>query len=89
VEIAGGAALRGTVRAFAGRPVDDARVTLLDAAGNTVATLTTGPDGTFRFADLASGAYTLIASGYPPVATALQIAGGSRTSREIRLGHEA
>ncbi|CAL9313175.1 MFS transporter [Streptomyces sp. SudanB25_2051] len=89
VEIAGGAALRGTVRAPAGRPVDDARVTLLDAAGNTVATLTTGPDGTFRFADLASGAYTLIASGYPPVATALQIAGGSRTSREIRLGHEA
>ncbi|CAL9579753.1 MFS transporter [Streptomyces sp. enrichment culture] len=87
VEIAGGAFLHGRVRAPGGGPVDDARVTLLDAAGNTVGTLTTGPDGTFRFADLASGAYTLITSGYPPVATPVQVAGGARTSRDVRLGH--
>ncbi|OEJ93617.1 MFS transporter [Streptomyces thermolilacinus] len=87
VEIAGGAFLRGTVRAPGGRPVDEARVTLLDAAGNTVGTLTTGPDGTFRFADLASGSYTVIASGYPPVAAPVQVAGGARTSRDISLGH--
>ncbi len=88
IELAGGAALRGTVRAGGGRPVEDARVTLLDAAGNVVDTLTTGPDGTFRFTDLASGEFTVIAAGYPPVATVLQVARGGRTERDLQLGHE-
>ncbi|MFF0589139.1 MFS transporter [Streptomyces sp. NPDC003781] len=88
VELAGGAVLRGTVRASGGRVVEDARVTLLDAAGNVVDTLTTGPDGTFRFVDLSSGEYTVIAAGYPPVATVLQVAGGGRTERDLQLGHE-
>ncbi|MEU8727950.1 MFS transporter [Streptomyces tendae] len=88
VELAGGAVLRGTVRAGGGRVVEDARVTLLDAAGNVVDTLTTGPDGTFRFVDLSSGEYTVIAAGYPPVATVLQVAGGGRTERDLQLGHE-
>ncbi|MDQ0773403.1 EmrB/QacA subfamily drug resistance transporter [Streptomyces aurantiacus] len=88
VELAGGAVLRGTVRAGGGRPVEDARVTLLDAAGNVVDTLTTGSDGTFRFVDLSSGEYTVIAAGYPPVATVLQVAGGGRTERDLQLGHE-
>ncbi|MET9951317.1 MFS transporter [Streptomyces sp. NPDC006339] len=88
IELAGGAVLRGTVRAGGGRAVEDARVTLLDAAGNVVDTLTTGPDGTFRFVDLSSGEYTVIAAGYPPVATVLQLAGGGRTERDLQLGHE-
>ncbi|MFJ8549112.1 MFS transporter [Streptomyces sp. NPDC093676] len=88
VELAGGAVLRGTVRAGDGRPVEDARVTLLDAAGNVVDTMTTGADGTFRFVDLSSGEYTVIAAGYPPVATVLQVAGGGRTERDLQLGHE-
>ncbi|MDI3407012.1 MFS transporter [Streptomyces cavernicola] len=88
IELAGGAVLRGTVRATGGRCVEDARVTLLDAAGNVVDTLTTGPDGTFRFVDLSSGEYTVIAAGYPPVATVLQVAGGGRTERDLQLGHE-
>ncbi|MDL2077037.1 MFS transporter [Streptomyces sp. GXMU-J15] len=87
IELAGGAVLRGTVRAGSGRPVEDARVTLLDIAGNVVDTLTTGPDGTFRFVDLPSGEYTVIAAGYPPVATVLQVAGGGRTERDLQLGH--
>ncbi|MFI0977002.1 MFS transporter [Streptomyces sp. NPDC021093] len=88
IELAGGAVLRGTVRAGGGRPVEDARVTLLDAAGNVVDTLTTGSDGTFRFVDLSTGEYTVIAAGYPPVATVLQVAGGGRTERDLQLGHE-
>ncbi|MFJ5222399.1 MFS transporter [Streptomyces sp. NPDC088400] len=88
IELAGGAVLRGTVRAGGGRPVEDARVTLLDAAGNVVDTLTTGPDGIFRFVDLSSGEYTVIAAGYPPVATVLRMAGGGRTERDLQLGHE-
>jgi EmrB/QacA subfamily drug resistance transporter len=87
VELAGGASLRGIVRAPGGRLVEDARVTLLDAAGNVVDSVTTGPDGHFRFVDLAAGEYTVIAAGYPPVATVLQVAGGGRTERDLQLGH--
>ncbi|MGW0840647.1 MFS transporter [Streptomyces sp. NPDC002787] len=87
VELAGGAVLRGTVRAGGGRPVEDARVTLLDAGGNVVDTNTTGIDGTFRFVDLASGEYTVVATGYPPVATVLQVAAGGRTERDLQLGY--
>ncbi|MFJ6465308.1 MFS transporter [Streptomyces sp. NPDC091387] len=88
IELAGGAVLRGVVRASGGRLVEDARVTLLDAAGNVVDTVTTGPDGAFRFVDLSTGEYTVIAAGYPPVATVLQVAGGGRTERDLQLGHE-
>ncbi|GAA3377628.1 MFS transporter [Streptomyces sannanensis] len=88
IELSGGAVLRGTVRAGAGRPVEEARVTLLNAAGNVVDTLTTETDGTFRFVDLSSGEYTVIAAGYPPTATVLQVAGGGRTERDLQLGHE-
>ncbi|GAA2511153.1 MFS transporter [Streptomyces gobitricini] len=88
IELAGDAVLRGTVRSPDGRPVEDARVMLLDTAGNVVDTLTTGPDGTFGFLDLPSGEYTVIAAGYPPVATVLRVAGGGRTERDLRLGHE-
>ncbi|MFE2020437.1 MFS transporter [Streptomyces sp. NPDC059499] len=88
IELAGGAVLRGVVRAPGGRVVEDARVTLLDAAGNVVDTLATGPDGAFRFVDLSTGEYTVIAAGYPPVATVLQVPGGGRTERDLQLGHE-
>ncbi|WP_405769086.1 MFS transporter [Actinacidiphila glaucinigra] len=88
VELAGGALLRGTVRGPGGSAVEDARVTLLDAAGNVLDTVTTGPDGVFRFVDLAAGEYTVVASGYPPVATVLRLSGGERTERDVHLGHE-
>ncbi|MFD7668809.1 MFS transporter [Streptomyces sp. NPDC059788] len=87
IELAGGAVLRGTVRAGGGRPVEDARVTLLDAAGNVVDTAITGPDGLFRFVDLSAGEYTVVAAGYPPVATVLQVTGGGRTERDLQLGY--
>lgn len=63
-------------------------MTLLDAAGHVLDTLTTGPDGAFRFVDLSSGEYTLIATGHPPVAGVLKISGGGRTGHDLRLGHD-
>ncbi|GAA2486266.1 MFS transporter [Streptomyces gobitricini] len=83
-----GARLRGTVRAGEGsRPLVDARVTLVDAAGNVVATATTGEDGAYAFADLDAGEYTVIATGYPPVAGSLTVAGHGVDGHDIELAH--
>jgi EmrB/QacA subfamily drug resistance transporter len=87
IQLTGGVVLHGTVRAPGGRLVHDARVTLLDIAGNVVATITTGPDGTFRFADLTPGSYTVIAAGYPPIATDLRLTPGAHTEHDLHLGH--
>ncbi|TLS40641.1 MFS transporter [Streptomyces montanus] len=86
IELSTGAHLQGTVRAPHG-PLSDARVTLVDVAGNVVGTATTGTDGAYAFADLDSGEYTVIATGYPPVATALTVNGGGVDGHDIELAH--
>nr|WP_207400653.1 MFS transporter [Actinomadura roseirufa] len=87
VEMPPGARVRGTVRTEAGEPIEDARVILMDAAGVVVAMATTGPDGEYAFTDLLGGQYTVIASGYPPVATALSLTGGREDGHDLKLGH--
>lgn len=87
VELRPGARIRGTVRAGDGGPLNDARVTLLDAAGNVVGTTTTGEDGAYAFADLTGGQYTLIATGYPPVADTVSINGRDDDDRDLWLVH--
>jgi EmrB/QacA subfamily drug resistance transporter len=86
VELETGAHVRGVVRAPHG-PLADARVTLVDAAGNVVGTATTGTDGAYAFTDLDGGEYTVIATGYPPVATALTVTGGGVDDHDIELAH--
>ncbi|GAA2408028.1 MFS transporter [Streptomyces glaucosporus] len=86
VELRAGAQVQGTVRA-AGGPLNDARVTLVDAAGNVVATTTTGADGAYAFTDLDSGEYTVIATGYPPVATGVRVSGRGVEDHDIELAH--
>jgi hypothetical protein len=70
-----------------GRALDDARVTLIDAAGNVVGTRTTSVDGGYAFTDLASEQYTVIASGYPPVATQVTV-NGSQDGVDLSLSHK-
>ncbi|PJN02486.1 MFS transporter [Streptomyces sp. CB01201] len=83
-----GALVQGTIRGGGDRrPLADARVTLLDAAGNVVANATTGDDGAYAFADLNSGEYTVIATGYPPVAGSLTVAGRGVDGHDIELAH--
>lgn len=83
-----GALVQGTVRAGAARrPLPDARVTLIDAAGNVVGSATTGDDGAYAFADLNAGEYTVIATGYPPVAGALSVRGRGVDAHDIELAH--
>ncbi|MEV7723415.1 MFS transporter [Streptomyces sp. NPDC087917] len=86
VELSAGARLQGVVRAPAG-PLGDARVTLVDAAGNVVGTARTGADGAYAFTDLGGGDYTVIATGYPPVATALTVGGPGVDGHDIELAH--
>lgn len=86
VDLDAGARLQGVVRAPHG-PLADARVTLVDAAGNVVGTSTTGTDGAYAFTDLDGGDYTVIATGYPPVATALTVTGVGADGHDIELGH--
>ncbi|WP_395368643.1 MFS transporter [Streptomyces tubercidicus] len=88
VRLTHGAQVRGTVRTVHGSPVDDARVTLLDPAGNVVGTATSGQDGAYAFTDLDSGEYTVIASGYPPVATPLRLEAAGDGEFDIELGHD-
>ncbi|WP_372350136.1 MFS transporter [Streptomyces sp. KL116D] len=86
IELNSGSQVQGTVRA-AGRTLNDARVTLIDAAGNVVATSTTGEDGAYAFTDLDGGEYTVIATGYPPVATHLTVQGSGVDGHDIELAH--
>ncbi|MFE1878271.1 MFS transporter [Streptomyces diastatochromogenes] len=86
VDLDAGAQLLGVVRAPHG-PLADARVTLVDAAGNVVGTATTGTDGAYAFADLDNGEYTVIATGYPPAATALTLSGTGVDGHDIELAH--
>ncbi|MFJ8826950.1 DHA2 family efflux MFS transporter permease subunit [Streptomyces sp. NPDC102467] len=82
------ASLTGTVRSTDGSPVNDARVTLLDQAGNVVAVHTTGSDGAYAFAGLSGATYTVIASGYPPVTTPVTVAaGGDPGDLDVALSH--
>jgi uncharacterized protein YfaS (alpha-2-macroglobulin family) len=88
VVLQAGARMRGTIRVSnSARPLADARVTLLDTAGNVVGAATTGEDGEYAFADLTSGQYTVIATGYPPVASAINLAGQGDDDHDLWLGH--
>ncbi|WP_314172195.1 MSCRAMM family protein [Streptomyces winkii] len=88
IELAAGARVHGIVRAGAdSEPLPDARVTLVDAAGNVVATATTGKDGAYAFSDLDAGDYSVIAGGYPPVASVLHVDGRGVDGFDIELHH--
>jgi carboxypeptidase family protein len=87
VDLAGGSTLRGVATVAGGRAVPDARITLLDRAGNVVAVTTTDAAGEYGFSDLPEGEYTVIASGYPPVASAMRVHGGDFSQHDVRLGH--
>lgn len=85
--LVGGSRLRGVATVGDGRAVPDARITLLDRAGNVVAMTTTDEVGEYAFSDLPEGDYTVIASGYPPVASTLKMVGGEQGQHNVRLGH--
>jgi hypothetical protein len=54
-----------------------------------VGTAVTESDGAYAFTDLDSGEYTVIATGYPPVATALTVGGRGVDGHDMELSHPA
>jgi EmrB/QacA subfamily drug resistance transporter len=87
VELRHGARLEGTARGTHGQVVPDALVTLMDSGGNVAAVTTTGADGRYVLENLPEGEYTVIASGYPPAASTLQITSGEPHAHQVELGH--
>lgn len=88
VEVVARIQLVGSVRtASAGTPVPEALTTLLDADGHVVGSVVTDVEGEFVFDDLPAGVYTIIATGYPPVATEVRLDLGTRTETLLTLGH--
>jgi EmrB/QacA subfamily drug resistance transporter len=86
IELAPRAQLVGSVRtATAGAPVPEALTTLLDSDGHVVGSAITDVDGDFVFDGLQAGAYTVIATGYPPVATEVHLNPGTPTETVITL----
>jgi len=88
IEISPAVVLAGTARADGGRPVPDARITVLDAAGNVAAVARTDENGEYVVSDLPEGDYTVVASGYPPATSQVNLPGGGDVSHDVRLGYE-
>ncbi|GAA2815535.1 MFS transporter [Saccharopolyspora taberi] len=87
IALQAGTTLSGIVRsAGLNGPVADARVTLLDTDGTVVAAAATDSEGGYTFTDLPDGAYTVIATGYPPVAASLRLA-GEHIEHDVELGY--
>ncbi|WP_235215421.1 MFS transporter [Phaeacidiphilus oryzae] len=88
-ELLPAAAVRGVVRhRDSGEPLADAKVTLLDAAGNAVETVLTDASGEYAFARLDGDSYTVVAAGYAPTATQVTLTGKGQEGLDLTLTHE-
>ncbi|GAB2508177.1 MFS transporter [Nocardia heshunensis] len=86
LELTATAVLTGTVVAD-GQAVPNALVTVLDAAGTPIGTTRTDEHGRYELTDLVEGGYTVVARGYPPVASAVTVNGG-KVDHSVELGYD-
>ena len=81
------ARVSGHVRAATdGRPLREARVSLLDRSGRLVAATATDLEGRYVFPDVPQGNYVVSAAGYDPVEQPVAVAAGRTTSSDVVLG---
>ncbi|GAA4999994.1 MFS transporter [Actinopolymorpha pittospori] len=85
LELVGGGRLSGIARSGNGQPVRDALITFVDGSGTVLMTTTTDADGAYTLEDLPSGEYTIIASGYPAVASAVRVEPGAQGQHDVEL----
>ncbi|WP_020669319.1 MFS transporter [Amycolatopsis nigrescens] len=88
VELAGAVRLAGTARTDGDRIVPDARITVLDQEGNVAAVARTDAAGHYLVNDLPEGEYTVVASGYPPATSQVNLVGGGEAGHDVRLGYD-
>jgi EmrB/QacA subfamily drug resistance transporter len=84
IALPGRATLRGTVVAVDG-VIDRAVASLVDTDGTVVASVVTGPDGTFEFDDLPAGTYTLTARTHEPVEQVVHVSAGTAATALVEL----
>ncbi|MRH88082.1 DHA2 family efflux MFS transporter permease subunit [Nocardia sp. SYP-A9097] len=70
-----------------GRAVPDASITVLDQHGTPIGTARTDENGRYTVTDLDEGGYTVIARGYPPVTSQVQLSGGE-SDHDMHLGYD-
>ncbi|MEV6876359.1 MFS transporter [Amycolatopsis sp. NPDC051128] len=87
VELASSVQLTGTARTEGDRVVPDARITVLDAEGAVAAVARTDGEGRYVVSDLPAGAYTVVASGYPPATSQVELTGGE-ADHDVRLSYD-
>lgn len=87
VAVSGRTGVAGIARDPDGAPLADAIVWLSDDAGAVIAQTRTDATGTYRLQDLAPGAYTLSAVGYPPATLEVEVADGADVEAVLTLRH--
>ena len=87
VELVSAVQLSGTARTEGDRIVPDARITVLDAEGNVAAVARTDESGGYVVPDLPAGAYTVVASGYPPATSQVELSDGE-AAHDVRLSYD-
>ncbi|GAB3140363.1 MFS transporter [Amycolatopsis stemonae] len=87
VELASSVLLTGTARTEGDRVVPDARITVLDAEGNVAAVARTDAEGRYVISDLPAGAFTVVASGYPPATSQVELTGGE-AGHDVKLSYD-
>ncbi|MEC3975664.1 MFS transporter [Amycolatopsis sp. H20-H5] len=88
VELTSAILLSGLATTEGGRIVPDARITVLDGGGNVAAVARTDGEGHYVVSDLPAGTYTVVASGYPPATSQVDLQGGGEATHDVRLGYD-
>ncbi|WP_410647510.1 MFS transporter [Amycolatopsis sp. cmx-4-54] len=80
--------LSGVAHTDGDRVVPDARITVLDSSGGVAAVARTDAEGNYTVSDLPAGTYTVIASGYPPATSRVELLGGDQAEHDVRLSYD-
>ncbi|WP_414936781.1 MFS transporter [Amycolatopsis sp. cmx-11-51] len=88
VELVSTILLSGVARTDGEQVVPDARITVLDSSGGVAAVARTDAEGNYTVSDLPAGTYTVIASGYPPATSRVELLGGDQAEHDVRLSYD-
>jgi hypothetical protein len=88
LQLEGGGRLTGVARSGRdGHPVREALITFVDASGSVLTTTVTDAEGAYTLEDLPAGDYTIIASGFPPVASLVRVDPAADGTHDVELSY--